>query len=109
MSWQVVAKAAAELAKRKLAEQAAERGARLRVTHVLVALAMVTAPVGLVLLLLVLGVAAVVAGGPAAAANGALGIPPVVFSAYVAAEANAPSIAPGCVVDWPVIAGPPVA
>ena len=40
-----------------------------------------------------LGVAAVVAGSPAAAAGGALGIPPVVFSAYVAAETNAPSIA----------------
>ena len=105
MTWQVVAKAAAELAKRKLAERAAERGSRLRLTHVIVALGVVTAPVALVLLVLVLGVAAVVAGGPAAAANGALGIPPVVFSAYVAAEANAPSIAPGCVVDWPMIAG----
>ena len=55
--------------------------------------------------MLVLGVAAVVAGGPAAAAGGALGIPPVVFSAYVAAEANAPSVAEDCVVDWPIIAG----
>ncbi|MEX1092872.1 MAG: lytic transglycosylase, partial [Acidimicrobiia bacterium] len=62
-------------------------------------------PVGLVLLIVMLGVAAVVAGTPAAVAGGALGIPPVVFSAYIAAETNAASVAEACVVDWPVVAG----
>jgi len=105
MSWQVVAKVATELAKRKLANKAAERGSQLRLKHVIVAVGIVTAPAALIALVLMLGVAAVVAGGPAAAAGGALGIPPVVFSAYVAAEANAPGIASDCQVDWPIVAG----
>ena len=105
MSWHVVAKAATQLAKRKLAEKAAERSTNLGLKHVIVTVAIVTAPVALILLVLMLGVAAIVAGGPAAAAGGALGIPPVVFSAYVAAEANAPTVTPGCEVDWPIIAG----
>ncbi len=102
MSWQVVAKVATEFAKRKVAEKTAER---LRLKHMIVAAGIVTAPVALILLVLMLGVAAVVAGRPAAAAGGALGIPPVVFSAYVAAETNAAHIAEDCLVDWPIIAG----
>jgi murein DD-endopeptidase MepM/ murein hydrolase activator NlpD len=105
VSWHIVAKIATQLAKRKLAEKAAERSTNLGLKHVIIAAGIVTAPAALILLVLALGVAAVVAGGPAAAAGGALGIPPVVFSAYVAAESNAPSIAEGCVVDWPIIAG----
>ncbi|MDF1596189.1 MAG: peptidoglycan DD-metalloendopeptidase family protein [Acidimicrobiia bacterium] len=101
MSWHLVARAAAHVAKKKLAEQ--RSGSVL--WRVVVTVGMVTAPLGLVLLIVMLGVAAVVAHSPAAAASGALGIPPVVFSAYVAAETNAPSIAAGCVVDWPIIAG----
>ena len=105
MSWHVVAKAAANVAKRKLAEKAAERSTNLGLKQVIIAVGIVTAPMALILLVIALGVAAVVAGGPAATAGGALGIPPVVFSAYVAAEANAPSVAEDCVVDWPIIAG----
>ena len=92
MSWHVVAKVATQLAKRKLAEKAAERSTNLGLKHVIIAVGIVTAPMALILLVLMLGVAAVVTGGPAAAASGALGIPPVVFSAYVAAENNSPSI-----------------
>jgi hypothetical protein len=105
MSWHLVAKAAAQLAKKKAAQRLAEhpRGSLLR--PMLVAAGIVTAPLILILLVVILGVAAVVAGTPVAAAGGALGIPPVVFSAYLAAETNAPSVDPGCVVDWPIIAG----
>lgn len=105
MSWHVVAKAAANIAKRKLAAKATERGASMGLGKVLIAVGIVTAPMALILLVIALGVAAVVTGGPAAAAGGALGIPPVVFSAYVAAEANAHNIAEDCAVDWPIIAG----
>jgi hypothetical protein len=56
-------------------------------------------------LVVLLAVAAIFGGAPATAAGGALGIPPVVFSAYLTAEAEAPTIAPDCEVDWPVIAG----
>lgn len=59
----------------------------------------------IVVLVMLLAVAAVFGGAPVNAASGALGIPPVVFSAYLAAEAEAPSIAAECRVDWPVIAG----
>ncbi|MDF1597506.1 MAG: peptidoglycan DD-metalloendopeptidase family protein [Acidimicrobiia bacterium] len=106
MSWQLVARAATHLAKRKLADKLAEHNNGSLLWRIVITLGLVTAPMGLVLLLvMVLGVAAMVVGSPAAAASGALGIPPVVFSTYVAAETNAPSIASGCVVDWPVIAG----
>jgi hypothetical protein len=105
VSWHVVAKAAASIAKRKLAAKAAERNTSMGLGKVLIAVGIVTAPMALILLVIALGVAAVVTGGPAAAAGGALGIPPVVFSAYVAAEANAHTIAEDCVVDWPIIAG----
>lgn len=105
MSWHIVAKVAANVAKRKLADKATEASTKLGLKHVIITVGIVTAPVALILLMLMLGVAAVVAGGPAAAASGALGITPVVFSAYVAAETNAPDVAEGCVVDWPIIAG----
>ena len=59
----------------------------------------------MMVLVMLLAVAAIFGGAPATAAGGALGIPPVVFSAYLAAEANAPSIGADCEVDWPVIAG----
>lgn len=60
---------------------------------------------GILGLVVLLAVAAIFGGAPATAAGGALGIPPVVFSAYLTAEAEAPTIAPDCEVDWPVIAG----
>ncbi|MDF1598095.1 MAG: peptidoglycan DD-metalloendopeptidase family protein [Acidimicrobiia bacterium] len=105
MSWHVVAKVAVSVAKRKLAEKAAERSMNLGLKRVIIGVGIVSVPAALILLVLALGLAAVVAGGPAAAAGGALGIRPVMFSAYVAAESNAPSVAEGCVVDWPIIAG----
>jgi hypothetical protein len=105
MSWQLVAKAATHLAKKKLADKLAEHRRGSGLWRVIIVAGIVTAPLGLVLLIVMLGVAVVVAGSPAAAAGGALGIPPVVFSAYIAAETNAASVADGCVVDWPVVAG----
>lgn len=50
-------------------------------------------------------VAAATMRGPAAAGATAAGIPPVVFAAYLAAEANAHTTDPDCAVDWPVVAG----
>jgi murein DD-endopeptidase MepM/ murein hydrolase activator NlpD len=105
VSWHLVARAATHLAKRKLADRLNRAAKSTRLKHVAVVLAVATTPVGVVLLIIVLGAAALTARAPAAAAGGALGIPPTVFSAYLAAEVNAPSIADGCVVDWPVIAG----
>lgn len=105
MSWQLVAKAATHLAKRKLADKLAEHRRGSGLWRVIIVAGIVAAPLGLVLLVVMLGVAAVIAGSPAAVAGGALGIPPVVFSAYLAAETNAASITPECVVDWPVVAG----
>lgn len=105
MSFQLVAKAATHLAKKKLADKLAEHGRGSGLWRVIIVVGIITAPLGLVILIVMLGVAVVVAGTPAAAAGGALGIPPVVFSAYIAAETNAASVAEGCVVDWPVVAG----
>ncbi len=78
-------------------------GSRLR--RGIVTVVVVSGPASLLALVMMLGVATVAVGAPAAAAGGALGIPPLVFSAYLAAEANAASIEPTCVVDWPIIAG----
>ncbi len=105
MSWHLVARAATHLAKRKLVDKLVEQRHGSMLWRIVITVGIVTAPVGLVLLVVMLGVAAMVAGRPAAAADGALGIPPVVFSAYLSAETNAPSITTGCVLDWPVIAG----
>lgn len=105
MSWHLVAKAAAQLAKKKAADKLTERKGGSVLRRFVFAAGIVTAPLILVLVMLMLGVAAVVAGTPVAAAGGALGIPPVVFSAYLAAETNVTSIATDCVVDWPIVAG----
>ncbi len=105
MSWHVVARVAAHVAKRKLADKRAAGKRSPGLWRVIVIVGIVTAPLVMVLLFLMLGAAAVVGGNPVAAAGGALGIPPVVFSAYVAAEMNATSVTPDCVVDWPIIAG----
>ena len=56
-------------------------------------------------LVMLLAVAAVFGGAPVSAAAGALGIPPVVFTAYLSAETQAPTVAAGCEVAWPIIAG----
>ena len=106
MSWHLVARAATQLAKKKIADQLVGHD---RATHrwrLIGILGIVTAPLWIVMLIITMGAAALTAASsPAAAAGGALGIPPVVFSAYIAAEANAPTIDEGCVVDWPVVAG----
>jgi murein DD-endopeptidase MepM/ murein hydrolase activator NlpD len=105
VSWHLVARAAAGVAKRRLAAKLTEQTRRSMAWRIVAIVGIVTAPLGLILLVVLLGVAVVAAGSPAAAAGGALGIGPVVFSAYVAAETNAAAITEGCVVDWPVIAG----
>jgi hypothetical protein len=56
-------------------------------------------------LILLLAVAAIVAGAPTQATAQATGIPAVVLAAYLNAEQMAPTVAPGCEVRWPVIAG----
>lgn len=105
MSWHLIVRAAAHLAKGKLAERVNRSAESKPLKHLAVGLAVVTTPVGMVLFVVILGAAALIVRSPAAAAGGALGIPPTVFSAYLSAEANASSIAPDCVADWPVIAG----
>ncbi len=105
MSWHFVARAAAHLAKKRLQAKLADRRDSSAAWHVIAAVGMISAPVALILGVMVLGVAAVVARTPTTAGAGALGIPPVVFSAYIAAEANASRIAADCSVDWPIVAG----
>ncbi|MEX2652075.1 MAG: peptidoglycan DD-metalloendopeptidase family protein [Acidimicrobiia bacterium] len=105
MSWELVAKAAIQLVKKKTVDKLAEDPRGSLVGRLVVVAGIATAPLILVLLVVMLGVAAVVAGAPVAAAGGALGIPPVVFAAYLAAETNATSVTLECVVDWPIVAG----
>ncbi|MEX1004136.1 MAG: peptidoglycan DD-metalloendopeptidase family protein [Acidimicrobiia bacterium] len=105
MSWHVVARVAANIAKKKLADKATSRKNGSALRRVILTVGIVTAPLVMVAVIIMLGAAALVATSPAAAAGAALGIPPVVFSAYLAAETNAASIAADCVADWPVIAG----
>ena len=105
MAWHLIARGATYIAKKKLRNKLSDNQHGSTLRHVLVAAGFVSVPAAMVLLVMVLGLAAVVAGGPAAAGGGALGIPPVVFSAYLAAETNAPNVAADCRVDWPVVAG----
>ena len=100
MSWQLLTKAAGHLAKGRLAQPSGRRWWRAAMI-----ITVATSPLTIVPLIILLGAIALGAGAPAAAASGAVGIPPIVFSAYLTAEANADSIAPDCVVDWPIIAG----
>lgn len=104
MSWHLVAKAAVQVAKKKLERRRSQKGGSM-LRRGIVTVAVVAGPASLLALVVMLGVATVAAGAPAAAAGGALGIPPLVFSAYLNAEANASSIEQTCVVDWPIIAG----
>lgn len=106
MSWQLAARAAAHLAQRRLEARRSDRHRRPKLARVLVVIVIVTAPLALIIMVMGLGLAVVVTAAPAAAAGGgALGISPVVFSAYLKAEAEAPGITAGCSVDWPIIAG----
>jgi len=95
-------KAASRLAQRKASTTNGARPALRWAWMLFGGVGFVGSILGLVVLL---AVAAIFGGAPATAAGGALGIPPVVFSAYLTAEAEAPTIAPDCEVDWPVIAG----
>lgn len=105
MSWHVVAKTVAKkVLVKKAAKKATDRRGRRQLRYVVVAVGILLAPIVLVLLVLPFGVVAVVVGTPVAI-SGVLGINPIVFAAYVAAEANAPEVAQGCEVDWPIIAG----
>ena len=105
MSWHLVVRVAAHAAAKKLQTQRSDRHRGSTLRRIFVVVGIISAPAALILLVIMLGLAAVVTGGPAVAAGGALGIPPVVFSAYLAAESNASTVAPDCRVDWPVIAG----
>jgi len=105
MSWHVVARVAANIAKKKLADKVTSQKNGSVLWRAVITGGIVTAPLVMVLVIIMLGATALVVTSPAAAAGAALGIPPVVFSAYLAAETNAASVAPDCVVDWPVIAG----
>lgn len=104
MSWHLLARAAAHVARKKLERRRSKKGGSM-LKRGIVTVAVVSAPASLLALVMMLGVATVAASAPAAAAGGALGIPPIVFSAYLAAEAYASSIRQACVVDWPIIAG----
>jgi murein DD-endopeptidase MepM/ murein hydrolase activator NlpD len=106
MSWPLLARVATHLARRKLQGKATRRRHRRillwRASLVMGALGFLCfTPV----LIMLLAVAAVFGGAPATAAAAAVGIPLVVFSAYLAAEAQASTIGPECQVDWPIIAG----
>jgi len=100
-----VARVAVEAARQRRHAAEANRAGGSTLRRVLLAVGLAAAPAAMILLVMAFGVAAVVAGSPPAVASGALGIPPVVFSAYLAAETNAPSVAEDCRVDWPVVAG----
>jgi murein DD-endopeptidase MepM/ murein hydrolase activator NlpD len=103
MSPSLLARVAGHLARRQLQGKASRRAHRpallWRASLVMGAVGFLGATLVLVMLL---GVPAVF-GGPAAA--GAVGIPPVVFSAYLAAQDQAWTISPDCQIDWPVVAG----
>ncbi len=105
MSWTLLARVATRLAQRKLAAEATHRKhPRTLLRRAWVVIGAVGFVGATLLLALLLAVAAVFGGGASAAA-GALGIPPVVFSAYLSAVAQAPTITRDCEVDWPIIAG----
>ncbi len=57
------------------------------------------------LLFLLVVIASVMAPAPTQATAHAAGIPPVVLAAYVNAERESPTVAEGCEVAWPIIAG----
>ncbi|MCH8130501.1 MAG: hypothetical protein IIC70_11460, partial [Acidobacteria bacterium] len=58
-----------------------------------------------IMVVVLVGFAGVLSAGPASAAARVFRIPPVVFSAYLDAESNADTVADGCQVPWPVVAG----
>jgi murein DD-endopeptidase MepM/ murein hydrolase activator NlpD len=107
MNWSLLLRAAARrVAERQLTQKDESGGSRgRRLWPWMVGLAVVGFPAVGVACLMVLGVAAVSAATPAVAGATATGIPTVVFSAYLTAQGNAPTIAEGCVMDWPVVAG----
>ncbi len=106
MSWTLLTRVATRLAQRRLAAEATHRRhPRTLLRRAWVVIGAVGFVGSTLLLALLLAVATVFGGAAASAAAGALGIPPVVFSAYLSAVAQAPTITPQCEVDWPIIAG----
>ena len=102
MNWQVIAKAAARVA--RIHRYAASANRRKRTPWLLPILVALSVGSTTSILALV-GLAAIIAGAPASAATAALGIPPIVLDAYLNAQARAAGIAPDCDVPWQVIAG----
>ncbi|MEX2280233.1 MAG: hypothetical protein WEA76_09105, partial [Acidimicrobiia bacterium] len=94
MSWHVVARVAANIAKKKLADKLSHRKNGSGLWRVVITVGIITAPLAMVAVVIMLGAVALVVTSPAATAGAALGIPPVVFSAYLSAETNASSVAP---------------
>jgi murein DD-endopeptidase MepM/ murein hydrolase activator NlpD len=107
MSWHLLVRAVAtRQAERRLNKKAERNQQPRRIWPWITVLAVAGIPAVTVAMLIVFAAAAAVSGAtPAAAGATAAGIPAVVFSAYLAAQAGAITVADGCVVDWPVIAG----
>lgn len=105
MSWHLLLRAAASRVARRRRNQEPGRKQQRRAWPWAAVLAVAGIPVVAILTLMVFAAAAISGATPAVAGATAAGIPPVVFSAYLAAQAGAATIGDGCVVDWPVIAG----
>jgi hypothetical protein len=108
MNWPLLVRAVAtRMAEHRLNQQAAKdrQPARRPIWPWIAGLLVVGFPGLTLILVMLLAAAAVSSSAPALAGAGAAGLPPVVFSAYLAAQANASTVAEGCAVEWPVIAG----
>jgi len=106
MSRPLLTRVAGHLARRKLEAKAARRShPRVFLRRASIVIGAVGFVGSILILVMLLAVAAIFGGAPATAAGGALGIPPIVFSAYLAAESQAQTITPECQADWPIIAG----
>lgn len=106
MNWHLLLRAAASRIAQRHHDQQPGRQQRKNVVWPWAVGLLVVAVPGLgVVTFMVLAVAAISGAAPAVAGGTAAGIPPVVFSAYLAAQTAAVTVAEDCVVDWPVIAG----
>jgi hypothetical protein len=106
MSWQFLLRAAAtRLAQHRLKQERRPSQKRRRIWPWITVLAVAAIPAMTAVTLIGFAAAAISGAAPAVAGATAAGIPPVVFSAYLAAQAGSGTIAEDCVVDWPVVAG----
>jgi murein DD-endopeptidase MepM/ murein hydrolase activator NlpD len=104
MNWPLLLRAlAVRLAERRLNQE--PRNKRRRIWPWIAVLGVAGTPAVTVVMLTVFVAAAGSRTTPAVAGATAAGIPAVVFSAYLAAQASAATVTPDCVVDWPVVAG----